>query len=174
MIEKIEIVAAEINYLIANTQTMTLATLDSAGVPEASMAPFIHYAATHQFYTAVSGLSPHTAHLAAKKPTGIMIIADEQGVPQVLGRKRVSYTCDVHEIFRETEICHMLYERFKAKFGSIMELLFQLPDFRVFGLDPLSGRYIAGFGGAYILKGDSITPIGPANLRNRSGPGQAL
>ena len=172
--EKMEIIAAEINSLIAHTQTMTLATLDSAGVPEASMAPFIHDMASRQFYTAVSGLSPHTAHLAAKKPTGIMFIADEQDAPQVLARKRVSYTCDVHEIFRETEICHMLYERFKAKFGSIMELLFQLPDFRVFGLDPLSGRYIAGFGGAYILKGDSITPIGPANLRNRSGPGQAL
>ncbi|MHB1804114.1 MAG: HugZ family pyridoxamine 5'-phosphate oxidase [Acidithiobacillus ferrooxidans] len=173
MMEKIEIVAAEINYLIANAQTMTLATLDSAGVPEASMAPFIHDAATRQFYTAVSGLSPHTAYLAAKKPVGIMIITDEQGAPQVLGRKRVSYTCDVHEIFRETEICHMLYEQFKAKFGGIMELLFQLPDFRLFGLDPLSGRYIAGFGGAYLLKGDSITPIGPDNLRKGPGLEQA-
>ena len=129
------------------------------------MAPFIHDAATHQFYTAVSGLSPHTAHLAAKKPTGIMIIADEQGAPQVLGRKRVSYTCSVHEIFRETEICHILYEQFKSKFGGIMELLFQLPDFRMFGLDPLSGRYIAGFGKAYTLKGDSIAPIGPDEIR---------
>lgn len=169
MMEKIEIVAAEINNLIAHTQTMTLATLDSAGAPEASMAPFIHDAATHQFYTAVSGLSPHTVHLAAQKPTGIMIIADEQGAPQVLARKRVSYTCDVHEIFRGTEICHMLYEQFKAKFGGIMELLFQLPDFRLFCLHPLSGRYIAGFGGAYILKGDSITPIGPDVIRKGAG-----
>ena len=167
--EKIEIIAAEINNLIAHTQTMTLATLDSAGFPEASMAPFIHDVATHQFYTAVSGLSPHTAHLAAQKPTGIMIIGDEQGAPQVLARKRVSYTCDVHEIFRETEISHILYEQFKAKFGSIMELLFQLPDFRLFCLHPLSGRYIAGFGGAYILKGDSITPIGPDVIRKGAG-----
>ena len=133
------------------------------------MASFIYEAKSHQFYTAVSALSPHSAHLAAKKPTGIMIIGNEQGASHVLGRKRVSYTCDVHEIFRETEICHILYEQFKAKFGGIMELLFQLPDFRLFGLDPLSGRYIAGFGGAYILKGDSITPIGPDNLRK--GPG---
>ena len=70
MMEKIEIVAAEINYLIANTQTMTLATLDSAGVPEASMAPFIHDAATHQFYTAVSGLSPIRPIWRPKNPPG--------------------------------------------------------------------------------------------------------
>ena len=167
--ESTEVVATEINNLIAHTQTMTLATLDSAGIPEASMAPFIHDMATRQFYTAVSGLSPHTAHLAAKKPTGILFIADEQGAPQVLARKRVSYTCDVHEIFRETEICHILYEQFKAKFGGIMELLFQLPDFRLFALDPLSGRYIAGFGKAYILKGDSIAPIGPDDIRKSAG-----
>ncbi|AEM47861.1 FMN-binding pyridoxamine 5'-phosphate oxidase-related protein [Acidithiobacillus ferrivorans SS3] len=79
MMERTEVVAAEISNLIANTQTMTLATLNSAGVPEASMAPFIYEATSHQFYTAVSMLSPHAAHLAAKKPTGIMIIGDEQG-----------------------------------------------------------------------------------------------
>ena len=163
--ESTEVVAAEINNLIDDAQTMTLATLDSAGVPEASVAPFIYNLATHQFYITVSGLSPHTAHLAAKKPTGIMIIADEQGAPQVLGRKRVSYTCGVHEVFRETESCHIFYEQFKAKFGGIMELLFQLPDFRIFGLDPLSGRYIAGFGKAYTLNGDSIAPIGPDDIR---------
>ena len=169
MMESTEVVATEINNLIAHTQTMTLATLDSAGIPEASIAPFIHDMATRQFYTAVSGLSSHTAHLAAKKPTGILFIADEQGAPQVLARKRVSYTCDVHEIFRETEICHILYEQFKAKFGGIMELLFQLPDFRLFAFDPLSGRYIAGFGKAYTLKGDSIAPIGPDDIRKSAG-----
>ncbi|MHB8237643.1 MAG: HugZ family pyridoxamine 5'-phosphate oxidase [Acidithiobacillus ferrivorans] len=169
MMESTEVVAAEISNLIVNTQTMTLATLNSAGVPEASMASFIYEATSHQFYTAVSMLSPHTAHLAAKKPTGIMIIGDEQGAPQVLGRKRVSYTCDVHEIFRESESCHLLYEQFTTKFGGIMEVLFELPDFHVFCLRPISGRYIAGFGKAYTLKGDSIAPMGPNDIRKAAG-----
>ena len=169
MMESTEVVAAEISNLIVNTQTMTLATLNSAGVPEASMASFIYEATSHLFYTAVSMLSPHSAHLAAKKPTGIMIIGDEQGAPQVLGRKRVSYTCDVHEIFRESESCHLLYEQFTTKFGGIMEVLFELPDFHVFCLRPISGRYIAGFGKAYTLKGDSIAPMGPNNIRKTAG-----
>ncbi|SMH65289.1 FMN-binding pyridoxamine 5'-phosphate oxidase-related protein [Acidithiobacillus ferrivorans] len=79
MMESTEVVDAEISNLIVNTQTMTLATSNSAGVPEASMASFIYEATSHQFYTAVSMLSPHTTHLAAKKPTAIMIVGDEQG-----------------------------------------------------------------------------------------------
>jgi len=169
MMESTEVVAAEISNLIVNTQTMTLATLNSAGVPEASMASFIYEAKSHQFYTAVSALSPHSAHLAAKKPTGIMIIGNEQGVSHVLGRKRVSYTCDVHEIFRESESCHLLYEQFTTKFGGIMDVLFELPDFHVFCLRPIAGRYIAGFGKAYTLKGDSIAPIGPDEIRKAGG-----
>ena len=167
--KKTEAVAAELNRLISNAQTLTLATMDMAGVPEASMAPFVYEETSRWFYTAVSMLSPHTAHLAAKKPAGIMIIEDEQGAPQVLGRKRVSYRCDVHEIFRESASCHALYEQFKRKFGGIMEVLFELPDFHVYCLRPMSGRYIAGFGGAYTLKGDAIAPIGPDDIRKAAG-----
>ncbi|MBU2854484.1 MULTISPECIES: HugZ family protein [Acidithiobacillus] len=169
MMERTEAVAVEISNLIVNTQTMTLATLNSAGAPEVSMAPFIYETTSHQFYTVVSMLSPHTAHLAAKKPTGIMIIEDEQSAPQVLGRRRVSYTCDVHEISRGSENYHLLYEQFMIKFGGIMEVLFELPDFHAFCLRPISGRYIAGFGKAYTLKGDVIAPIGPDDIQKTVG-----
>ncbi len=54
MMERTEVVAVEISNLIVNTQTMTLATLNSAGVPEASMASFIYEATSHLFYTAVT------------------------------------------------------------------------------------------------------------------------
>ena len=155
--------AIEVANLLDNCRSLLLATMDANGIPQASPAPFIHDD-VGQFHVLVSAMAPHTPHLADHKPTGIMLIEDEKDALQIFARKRVSYTCNVTEIFRDTHTCQELMDRFNSQFGPIVDRLAELPDFRMFRLHPVSGRLVVGFGHAYRLEGSLITPIGPHDL----------
>lgn len=150
----------EIGQLIRQCKTLSLATLDLEGNPEVSMVPFVYDAETHCFYTVVRAPSSYMAHLSARKPSGILIMDTEQEVSELLARKRLSYACNVHEIFRGTKSCFDLQQKMTKKFGAVIDRLFDLADYRAFCLNPYSGRYIARCGKVYTLSGEQITFIG--------------
>ena len=151
----------EVAALFEHCRTLTLATMDTHGIPQSSPAPFVRDE-ENRFYVLVSALAPHTAHLAALKPTGVLLIEDEHDALDVFARKRMSYVCAVAELLRDTSEWRNRLDRLNDRFGAIVATLAALPDFRMFRLAPLSGRLVIGFGRAYRVKDGVFTPIGPA------------
>lgn len=145
-------------------QSLILSTVDAQGKPHASYSPFIRDRAGH-FYIYVSGLAAHTQNIAATGQVGLMLIEDEQSAQQVFARQRLTYDCTAHLIERESDQWSHLVDQFGAKFGEMIAMMRQLPDFRIFCLVPQSGRFVLGFGAIY--------EVDPANIHQLCPPASA-
>ncbi len=132
---------------------MILATLDADGTPQASPAPFVRDA-QGRYCVFVSGLSPHTAHLASCRTVGILLAEDEADALQIFAAAG-SASCTVEEIGRGTTDWAAYLADFGERFGSVVDVLRGLPDFR---LTPKTGRFVRGFGQAYRVIGGSLRP----------------
>lgn len=150
----------ELDALRNRCRSLILATTDADGTPQASPAPFVRDA-QDRYHVFVSGLSPHTAHLASGRPVGILLVEDESATLQIFARRRLSHSCAVEEIGRGSGDWDACLARFGERFGSVVDLLRGLPDFRLFRLVPETGRFVLGFGQAYRVVGESLRAIGP-------------
>lgn len=145
----------------SSVKTLSLSTLTDEAKPNISYAPFIEDN-NGNFYLFLSQLASHTQDLLTHPIASILLMQDEQDTRQLFARQRVSYQCHVEIVEKddgENGEYTQLLKQFEKRFGSIMELLNSLPDFTLFRLTPLQGRYVIGFGKAYILTGENLTEL---------------
>jgi hypothetical protein len=150
----------DLDALRSRCRSLILATLDADGTPQASPAPFVRDA-RGRYCVFVSGLSPHTAHLATGRPVGILLVEDEADALQIFARRRLSHSCTVEEIGGGTADWDGYLTAFGERFGPVVDVLRSLPDFRLFRLTPETGRFVRGFGQAYRVVGGSLQALGP-------------
>ena len=70
-------------------------------------------------------------------------------------------------IGRDEALYNPLLDRMQARFGEVMGVLRGLGDFVLFRLKPQTGRFVMGFGQAFVLAGQCLQELQPI------GPGQA-
>ena len=140
-----------------NLQSLMLATVDDRGRPGISCAPFIRHG--DAFYVFVSRLSPHTAQLLRATQVAAMLVEDESATAQMYARRRVSYLCQVQVIERQDELFARVLVLLEGRFGPVVATLRSLPDFILFRLTPVAGRFVAGFGQAYDLGGADLVDL---------------
>lgn len=136
--------------LMAYQQTCLISTASGNGVPNISYAPFIRDHAGC-FYIYVSERADHTVNLLNNPKASIMFIRSESESHNLFARERAVLNCNVDEINRDTEIYAQQIAALKKKFGKVVSVLSALPDFHLFALRPESGKYIAGFGQAFLI-----------------------
>ncbi len=129
-------------------QSVVLGTVSSNGQPQASYAPCV-VDQERNIYIFISGLSAHTQNLTATSQASALFVEDEYKTQQIFARKRLSYDCRAVLIARDSEKWNTIVQKFLERFGGIVEVMRDLPDFRIFQLQPRSGRFVVGFGAAY-------------------------
>lgn len=135
--------------LMERQQTLLLATRSEAGGADISYAPFVREGMT--FYIYVSQLAKHTQNLAAIPQASIMFIESEAEAKNLFARQRLTFDCSVMEIARSDTQYRRQLDALAAKFGSIVEVLRTLPDFRLLALTVSRGLFVGGFGKAYFV-----------------------
>ena len=138
-------------------QSVILGTVSLEGIPQASYAPCIVDEARN-IYIFVSGLSAHTQNLASTGRVSALFIKDESDTSQIFARQRLSYACTV-SLLERNQTWEAIAQKFQARFGSIVEVMVGLPDFRIFQLTPQSGRFVVGFGAAYDVDPDDLSRL---------------
>ncbi|MEE9354487.1 MAG: pyridoxamine 5'-phosphate oxidase family protein [Methylococcaceae bacterium] len=148
--------------LLQRVKSLQLATVDKAGKPRSSYAPFVR--GQHgQFYIFISQLAGHTKDLLVRPSASILVIEDEESCQQLFARTRASFNCYARTVApNEPEFASTL-ELFTATFGEVMQLLRSFPDFTLFCLEPNRGRFVMGFGQAYELTGDDMLTLLPVS-----------
>jgi putative heme iron utilization protein len=141
-------------------QSLMLSTVTPTGQPQASYTPFV-MGRDRTFYIFVSGLSSHTQNLQKTPQAGILLIEDEAQAQQIFARRRLMYDCDVTLIERHEPAWATLADQFKQRFGNLVDMLRQLPDFQIFQLVPTGGRFVVGFGAAYEVNPDNLEQLMP-------------
>jgi heme iron utilization protein len=142
--------------LLVERSTAALATLHD-GRPFASMIPFATTRATgrFQFVTHVSGLSAHTRDMRSNPDVCLLVMAAETpGVlPQALPRVSISAVAEFipldHPDFGTLKGAYLARHPQAADF-------FQLGDFSIVALTPLSARFVGGFAQAHSLRPEAL------------------
>jgi putative heme iron utilization protein len=140
------------NYrqLIQNQKTLILATVSDQGEPECSYAPYVKDG-QNVFYIFVSELATHTKNMLHTAKASILFIKPEQETKNFFVRERVIFDCTISEIQQDDELYDRQLGLMNDQFGETVELLRSLPDFHLLALTPVKGRYIAGFGKAFMI-----------------------
>ncbi|HSM83007.1 MAG TPA: pyridoxamine 5'-phosphate oxidase family protein [Nodosilinea sp.] len=142
-------------------RSLMLSTVDGAGLPQASYAPYV-IDEDYQLYIFTSGLSAHTHNLQTTGVAAVLLIEDEADTPQVFARQRISYGCRAALLPRGTTAWDAVADRFEQRFGEIIAMLRSLEDFQIFCLSPQGGRFVMGFGAAYAIDSQDLSRlVGP-------------
>lgn len=153
--------------LRSGARSLTLATVDASGLPAASYAPCVFDETSVAFYVLLSTLAEHTANLQHSPHASILVLREDQATRQPFARERISYDCDATPVARHSEEWTMTLARFAQRFGEIVRVLEQLPDFMLFRLSPTRGRFVVGFGQAYALAGEKLERLLPVDAAKR-------
>jgi len=159
-------IAADARRLMASFDCVLMSTVGADGAPHASYAPTV---ATEDgcFYVYTSGLSRHTKNLRENGLVSILFIENECDSKQVFARRRVNLDCQAEVVERESAVWRVILDRFKTRFGDVLDMIRPLSDFNLFRLEPKRGTYVRGFGQAYRIDGarvGALQHIGPEQL----------
>ena len=135
-----------LNHFLQDIDSLVLATVNSAGEPEASYTPFVKHEG--YYYIFVSELASHTRNLKHSNTASILLMKLN---PQdhAHTRKRLSCHCATRSIERDEALYETVMQLMQQQFGSLIETLRSLSDFQLFQLKPEKGNFVAGFGQAF-------------------------
>jgi hypothetical protein len=139
-------------------QSVIISTVSADNIPNASYAPFV-LDESKNIYIYVSGLSTHTQNLYAVPKASVLFIEEESQTKQIFARRRLTFDCTATLVERDTELWNQIVDSFEARFGEIIQLLRDLPDFRIFKLTPSKGRFVIGFGAAYDVDPNDLSTL---------------
>lgn len=137
--------------------SLLMATVNAAGIPNASYATYVKDAG--DYYVYVSELATHTQNLQQSGTASVLFIENEAEAQHLFARQRVTYQCESYEIVRDCERFGQIMGLFSEKFGGFMEMLKNLQDFHMICLHPIEGAYVQGFARAFIVDGENMMRI---------------
>lgn len=140
--------------LLSTRPVGALGTLHG-GEPAVSMVPFVLPAGAMRPVIHVSALAPHTRDMQAHPRVSLLVMAEPgAGVsPQAL--PRVALQADAAFLPREGAEHAAARAAYLARFPDAATT-FELGDFSLVALQPVSARLVAGFGRAHALVGDGL------------------
>jgi putative heme iron utilization protein len=125
------------------------------GDPAVSMVPFVLPAGDTRLFIHVSGLATHTRDMQQHPRVSLLVMAEPGAHVPAPALPRVALQADAVTLARDGgdyDVVRALYlERFPDSAPT-----FELADFALVALQPVSARLVAGFGQAYTLVGDAL------------------
>lgn len=140
--------------LLEQRPVAALATLHR-GEPAVSMVPFVLTPGDTRFFIHVSALATHTRDMQDHPRVALLVTAEAGGEWPAQALPRVSLQADARPLPREGLDYAAARVQYLARFPEAAQT-FELADFALFALQPVSARLIAGFGRAYSLAGEPL------------------
>jgi len=147
----------EINHFIKHKKTLQLATVDEAGKPNASYAPFV--CCNDGYYILISEMARHAQNILINPQLSLMIIEDEAEAESIHTRKRLTVDATARVIDTETARWSEVTQVMLGKLGETVGTLVQLSDFHLIHLQPEQGLYVKGFGKAHHVSLNELLTI---------------
>lgn len=138
--------------LLASQTVASLGTLHK-GEPFVSMVPFARAPSSADLFIHVSRLAAHTGDMLSHPRVSLMIMSADAGAAQ--SRARVTLQADAHAIENGSTDYVAAKAAYLARFPDAAHI-FELGDFSLFCLRPLSARVVGGFAQAFSADADGI------------------
>jgi hypothetical protein len=141
--------AASLRRLLDTRPVGSLATLHR-GEPAVSMVPFVLPAGAAHLLVHVSALATHTNDMLAHPRVAFMVMDDPALAASPQALPRVSLQADAERLPAEGDAHGEAKAQYLSRFPDAA-VTFELADFSIFVLRPVSARLVAGFGRARAL-----------------------
>lgn len=146
--------AERLVQLLRQRRTAALGTL-RAGAPVVSMVPYALAADGSGFIVHVSALAAHTKDMLADARVSLMVSDDEAGAATPLALMRVTIRGEARRVEDGAKALPALRADYLARFPDA-EPMFGFGDFSIFLIRLEAARFVAGFGEAHTLSGDTL------------------
>jgi heme iron utilization protein len=143
-----------LRQLLGTEPVAALGTLHR-GEPALSMVPFVLPGGANKLIIHVSALATHTQDMRAHPRVGLLITSSARAGVAAQALPRVSLQADARELTRDGDEYAPARACYLARFADAA-MTFELADFSLFALQPVSARLIAGFGRAHSLVGEQL------------------
>lgn len=149
--------AEALNSLRRLLETQPVAALGTLhrGDPAVSMVPFVLPAGETRLFIHVSGLATHTADMQKHPRVSLLVIAESGAASSPQSLPRVTLQADARTLPDDDPDYAAARAAYLDRFPAAAET-FELGDFSIVALQPVSARLVAGFGRAYSLVGESL------------------
>ncbi len=155
---KIEKAKAAYALLINTVKTVVLGTVNTEGIPNITYAPFVIDEAKN-IYIFVSKFSVHTYNLQANARASVMLIEDENKSKQIFARRRLTYSCNSTLVEKNSSEWEDIANKFDKRFGNIIYIFRNLPDFNIMKFAPYEGLFVMSFGEAYRISSNNLNNL---------------
>ena len=125
------------------------------GEPYVSMVPFALDDDGPHFLIHVSTLAPHTKDMHESARVSLLIVAPDSGAASPQARARATVQGDAAPLARDSPQYARAKTTYLARFPQAVDI-FELADFSIFRIRPVSVRFIGGFAQAASLVGDAM------------------
>jgi len=147
--------AQTLRRLLDTQRVGALGTLH-CGEPAVSMVPFVLPAGDTRLFIHVSDLAPHTRAMQEHPRVSLLVMAELRGDASPQALPRVALAADAVTLARNGRDYETARAVYLDRFPDAADT-FELGDFSIVALLPVSARLVAGFGRAYGLVGDALT-----------------
>jgi hypothetical protein len=146
--------AETLRRLLDARPVAALATLHR-GEPAVSMVPFVRLPGDARLFIHVSALATHTRDMQQHPRVSLLVTAEPDAATPPQALARVTLQADAASIRRDQDDYASARAAYLERFPGAAQT-FELADFSIVALKPVSARLVAGFGRAYSLVGEAL------------------
>ena len=144
-------ISAEVEKFISGFGSVVLGTVNNKAYPNVTYAPFLRYENNNYIY--ISEIGDHYDNMKNNGNLELLFLEDESKTKAITVRGRVRFASNFEFLPRD-ENFEKIMDAFEEKAGNTMNLMRKMKDFHLVKLNFLDGRYVKGFGQAYIITAD--------------------
>lgn len=148
----------EVEEFIQSFKSVILGTISKSGEIDVTYAPHLKIDGEHYIY--ISEIGDHYNNLIENQQKfEIMFLEDEKDAITAIARKRARFNVTAEFLSRDRENFEKIMDIFEKNIGEAFKIIRKMEDFHLVKLNILDGRYVKGFGKAYLLKDGKITQM---------------
>ncbi|WP_300331790.1 pyridoxamine 5'-phosphate oxidase family protein [Fusobacterium sp.] len=147
----------ETEQFINSFKSVILGTVSKNGEVDVTYAPHLKIDGEHYIY--ISEIGDHYTNLTENEQKfEIMFLEEEKEAMSAIARKRARFNVTAEFLPRDEKF-EKIMDKFQESVGETFKIVRQMKDFHLVKLNVIDGRYVKGFGQAYILKDGTATQM---------------
>lgn len=149
---------AQLEELLQNKRSASLATLTNQGEPFVSMVPFAIDTESGNLVIHISDFAAHTRYIQQRPTASLMICTSEEKDKPVHDLSRVTFQIKAQPLARDSDEWSHYRGVYLKRFPDV-EFMTNFSDFHFFALEITRIRQVAGFGAAKTLNVDDVKTL---------------
>lgn len=152
-----DVILKECEEFIQSFKSVVLGTVSKDGEIDVTYAP--HFKIDGEHYIYISEIGDHYTNLKENNQKfEILFLEDEAKALSTIARKRARFNVTAEFLPRDEKF-EKIMDIFEKNIGETFKIIRKMTDFHLVKLHIIDGRYVKGFGQAYLLKNGTISQI---------------